>query len=153
MTTRPRHSRIAPLRICLAIDGSAASSRAVGAAIRLAAAAGLRPEFAVVSVDEPLPLAAAASMGTDATMRYHADNHRYYTRNAKSKLHRAGYAPTLHFYVDAEPAAALARHLRRHPADLLVAGSRGRSALAAAVLGSVVTKLLSHTKVPLLVVR
>jgi nucleotide-binding universal stress UspA family protein len=142
-----------PLRICLAIDGSAAANRAAGKVIKLAGALATRPRLDVVSVDAPLQRAVAVSLGADAVARYHAENHHYYTRAAMAKLRRAGLEPELHLYLDAEPAAALQRHLGRHPSDLLVAGTHGRSALAAAVLGSVVTKLLSRTKVPLMVVR
>jgi nucleotide-binding universal stress UspA family protein len=37
--------------------------------------------------------------------------------------------------------------------DLIVMGSHGRSGLAAVVLGSVTNKVLTHTKIPVLVVR
>ena len=35
--------------------------------------------------------------------------------------------------------------------DLIVMGSHGRSGIAAIVLGSVTTKVLTHTKIPVLV--
>lgn len=142
-----------PLRICLAMDGSVAANRAAGEAIALARALARKPLLDVVSVDLRLMSGVVRRIGAAAVAQYHADNHRFATRAAMAKLTRAGLDPKLHLYVDGEPAAALQRHLKKHPPHLLIAGSHGRSAIAAAVLGSVVTKLLSRTKVPILVVR
>jgi nucleotide-binding universal stress UspA family protein len=44
-------------------------------------------------------------------------------------------------------------HLRRHPADLLVVGSRGLSTAKRLLLGSVSTGLVTHAPCPVLVVR
>jgi nucleotide-binding universal stress UspA family protein len=49
--------------------------------------------------------------------------------------------------------AALVQLAEELDASVIVAGSRGRSALRAAVLGSVSTGLLHHTHRPVLVVR
>ena len=153
MTASAASKNSRALRICLAIDGSAAANRAAARAVQLAKALASTPRLDVVSVDQRLMSAVARRLGPEAVAEYHAENHRYNTRAAVARLRRAGLASKVHCYVDAEPAAALQRHLENHPADLLVAGSHGRSALAAAVLGSVVTKLLSRTRVPILVVR
>ena len=153
MARRTKADAAEPWRLCLAIDGSAAANRATATAIRLAKALAVTPQIDVVSVDFRMMSGVARKLGAAAVARYHAENHRYNTRAASARLARAGLRPTLHLYVDAEPAGALQRHLEKHPPELLIAGSHGRSAIAAAVLGSVVTKLLSRTKVPILVVR
>jgi nucleotide-binding universal stress UspA family protein len=42
---------------------------------------------------------------------------------------------------------------KKHRCDLIVMASHGRSGLAAVVLGSQTTKVLTHTKIPVLVCR
>ena len=44
-------------------------------------------------------------------------------------------------------------HLEHHPTDLLVVGSRGRSAARRILLGSVSTAMVTHATCPVLVVR
>jgi nucleotide-binding universal stress UspA family protein len=53
--------------------------------------------------------------------------------------------------VEGDPAATLADESRS--ADLVVVGSRGRSALAAALLGSVSEHVVSHASCPVVVLR
>lgn len=48
---------------------------------------------------------------------------------------------------------AICQEAERFGADLIVAGSHGRSGLAAALLGSVAQKIVSHSRRPVLVVR
>jgi nucleotide-binding universal stress UspA family protein len=141
------------LRMCLAVDGSAAAGRAAAFAIRLSAACSAPIRIDVVSVDAPLMSQVAARLGAAAVERYHADNHLHATKRVVARLRRAGLEPAVHLYVDREPAEALRVHLATVPADLLLAGSHGRSPMRAWVLGSVVSKLLSSTSVPVLVVR
>lgn len=147
----PRRRR--SLRLCVAVDGSPVADRAAALAIRLAAACATPPRIDVVSVDPPLMVSVATRLGPATVERYHADNHLHATRAAVVRFRRAGLEPRLHLYIDAEPADALRGHLAKHPADVILAGSHGRGALRAWILGSVVSKLLSDTSVPILVVR
>ena len=49
-----------------------------------------------------------------------------------------------------DPAMEIARHAQSGGYDLIVMGTRGHTALANRVLGSVATKVLAGTKVPVL---
>ena len=51
------------------------------------------------------------------------------------------------------PAAALLEQINLDGAQLVVVGSRGRNALASAVLGSTALNLLHHSTVPVMVCR
>ena len=49
------------------------------------------------------------------------------------------------------PYEAIIETAKQRGCDLIVMGSHGRSGIAAIVLGSVTTKVLTHTKIPVLV--
>lgn len=57
------------------------------------------------------------------------------------------------FIEQAGPAAALLHHIDTDGAQLVAVGSRGRNALASAVLGSTALNLLNHATVPVMVCR
>jgi len=57
---------------------------------------------------------------------------------------------TLHLEED-HPYEAIIEAARQRGCDLIVIASHGRSGIAAVVLGSVTTKVLTHTKIPVLV--
>jgi nucleotide-binding universal stress UspA family protein len=52
-----------------------------------------------------------------------------------------------------EPGSIIARIAKAERRDLIVMGSHGHGALRALFLGSVVTKVLARSRVPVLVVR
>jgi nucleotide-binding universal stress UspA family protein len=141
------------MRIAIAVDGSPISQAAVKYAASLARSLRDGPSIQLISVDEPLMLMAEARMGHAAVERYHSQNHRYATRRAQASLARAGFAFIVHTIEHEDPAYAIVAHLKKHPCDLLVMGSHGRSAMKSAMLGSVTSKVLSHCRVPLTIVR
>ena len=49
------------------------------------------------------------------------------------------------------PYEAIIETAKQRACDLIVMGSHGRSGIAAIVLGGVTTKVLTHTKIPVLV--
>jgi len=53
--------------------------------------------------------------------------------------------------VEDHPYEAIIETAKQRACDLIVMGSHGRSGIAAIVLGSVTTKVLTHTKIPVLV--
>ena len=54
---------------------------------------------------------------------------------------------------DVQPYQAIIATAADRGCDLIVMASHGRSGLSAVVLGSVTNKVLTHTKIPVLVVR
>ncbi|HEX7466141.1 MAG TPA: universal stress protein [Usitatibacter sp.] len=57
------------------------------------------------------------------------------------------------FVTDGEPWQAIIKAAKKRRCDLVVMASHGRRGIAAIVLGSETTKVLTHSKVPVLVVR
>ncbi|HEX5698598.1 MAG TPA: universal stress protein [Rhodoferax sp.] len=140
--------------ILVPVDGSDTAQMAVGKATALAQAFGSR--VTVIYVIDPYPF---TGVGTDfaygqaeylsaATAEANAS-----VKLAKESFSNAG--------VDVETSVVEAHTAWRGiveageslQADLIVMGSHGRNALEKLVLGSVAQAVLSHTKLPVLVVR
>ena len=65
----------------------------------------------------------------------------------------AGVACQAHTVEALHPWEAIIDHAKRNECDLLVMASHGRRGVSALLLGSETQKVLTHSKVPVLVVR
>ncbi len=140
------------MNILLAVDGSAASDRATKHVVQLSKQFAKPPKLTLVNVSLPLLKAASNKLGRKATAEYYDSNSEYAAHKARRMLQRAKLEFTGVFLVG-EPADEIARHADKHEADLIVMGSRGQTALKSLLLGSVATKVLAQSKVPLTVIR
>jgi nucleotide-binding universal stress UspA family protein len=140
------------MNILLAIDGSDASDRAARHVVRLAKQLAEPPALTLVNVSLPLLPTAVRKMGRKATAENYASNSEYAVRKARRILERAHVAFAEAFPVG-DPAAEITRLGEKHDADLIVMGSRGQTALKSLLLGSVATKVLALSRVPLTVIR
>lgn len=141
-------------KILVPVDGSATSQVAVAKAIDLAKAFGSC--VAVIYVIDPYPF---TGVGTDF-----AYGQAEYLSAATAEANAAVKAARDAFVaagVEVESSVVEAHTAWRgivesgmtQGADLIVMGSHGRSGLEKLVLGSVTQAVLSHTKLPVLVVR
>lgn len=141
-------------KILVPVDGSATSQVAVAKAIDLAKAFGSC--VAVIYVIDPYPF---TGVGTDF-----AYGQAEYLSAATAEANAAVKAARDAFVaagVEVESSVVEAHTAWRgivesgmtQDADLIVMGSHGRSGLEKLVLGSVTQAVLSHTKLPVLVVR
>jgi nucleotide-binding universal stress UspA family protein len=103
-------------------------------------------------VQYALPNHIAGSLSKTMTAKFYADEWRKATAVAKRLLDRAGMA-----YKEAnligEPGTVIANQATRGRFDMVVMGSHGHSALSNLVLGSCASKVLSLSKVPVLLLR
>jgi len=139
------------MRIIVAVDGSKIADRAVRYAAKLSAALKKAPEILVVNADEPLR-GVAGELTVDSVARYHAENGRFALKKARSILKRAGLDYQEHLLVG-DPAETILKLAKSSKCDLIVMGSHGRSALKSLLLGSVTSKVLAHSEIPLTIVR
>ena len=65
----------------------------------------------------------------------------------------AGAAYESYWMISLAPWEAIVEAARKKKCDLIFMGSHGRTGLAGIVLGSTTMKVLTHTKVPVLVTR
>lgn len=140
------------MKILVAIDGSKTAALAVKSAIDLAKAMTEAPTLVLMHADVPLMRRVAAELGTEGTRRYHQENHDYAMKAARTALKRAKLAFSEKQVVD-DAGPAIVKAAKAGKFDLVVMGSHGRTALASALLGSVAAKVLSHSTVPVLIVR
>ncbi len=140
------------MNILLAIDGSKHTRRMLAYVAAHDEWLGGKHRYTVLTV-VPLMHPRAAAFTAHETIRRHYQQE----QEAVLKPVRAFFA---RHRLDAEfvgeagdPAEHIVAHARTHKPDLIVLGSHGRGHLASVLMGSVATKVLATTKVPVLLVR
>jgi len=135
-------------------DGSEMSGRAVEAAARLASLAGAR--LAVLSVKEPFPYSAISEMQPVPPQEFYDAQERLASSRVASALDvaRAHGVQATGASVEAlHPWEAILEQAKAKGCDLIVMASHGRRGLGALLLGSETQKVLTHSAVPVLVIR
>jgi nucleotide-binding universal stress UspA family protein len=137
--------------ILVATDGSALSRRAIRQGVSLAKALGARlTAIAVIAPYTPEDTAVSALRGFSAAVRKEAWR-ALASFNAEARSQ--GVAATATSVVGGEPWKAILRAARARKCDLVVMASHGRSGMAGMLLGSETSKVLTHSKIPVLVCR
>jgi len=141
-------------RILVPTDGSDITQKAIAHAIELARSVGA--QLYTISVKEPFPYSAISEMQPtppqeffDAQERIAAKRVADVTESAKA----AGLACQGHTVEALHPWEAIIDHAKRQECDLLVMASHGRRGVTALLLGSETQKVLTHSTIPVLVVR
>jgi nucleotide-binding universal stress UspA family protein len=141
-------------RILVPTDGSDITGKAVDTAIALAKSVGA--QLYAISVKEPFPYSAISEMQPtppqeffDAQERIAAKRLALVTEAAKT----AGVSCQAHSVEALHPWEAIIDHAKRMECDLVVMASHGRRGVTALLLGSETQKVLTHSTVPVLVVR
>ena len=140
------------MKILVAVDGSKYTRRAVDYLISHREQFGGLPELTLVNVQYALPNHIAASLGKSMAGKFYADEWRKATALAKRLLDRAKI-PYREANLIGEPGTVIAAQAAKGKFDLVVMGSHGHSSLANLVLGSCASKVLSLSKVPVLILR
>lgn len=141
-------------RILVPTDGSDISAKAVRAAAELAKLCAA--QLQVLSVKEPFPYSAISEMQPVPPQEFYDAQERL----ARSRVETACEA-TRALGVSADgstveavhPWEAILEHANSKQCDLIVMASHGRRGLTALLLGSETQKVLTHSTVPVLVVR
>jgi nucleotide-binding universal stress UspA family protein len=142
------------MKILLPVDASPSSSRAVRYVIRHWGGKQGRRRLSLILlyVDPPLPERVARVLPAETRASYHEDHAKVAMRPARRVLRKAA----LEFeerHAVGDPGMFTVAIAAKERCDLIAMGSHGRGAFLSAVLGSVVMKVLSRSKVPVLVVR
>ena len=142
--------------IILATDGSAASEHAAQLAIELARTHGA--QLTAVYVLDPYPFLAIGETNPLGFQAYMAAAQQHATA-AHAKVaalcSQGGAAVTVQTRMieDTAPAAGIVQVATDEGADLIVVGSHGRSGIARLMLGSVASKVVAESPIPVLVAR
>jgi nucleotide-binding universal stress UspA family protein len=141
--------------ILIATDGSSLSGRAVGHAVELAAALGAA--LSLLTVCERSHVFALDAEEIDETAASFRDRVEGMAPKALSEAavvaRAAGLEATQIHLEDDEPYQAIIRTAEGRRCDLIVMAAHGRSGVSALLLGSETMKVLTHSKIPVLVVR
>ncbi len=144
-------------RILIPTDGSAISRKAVKHGIALAKSLGatvvgfFAPEdYRAIMYTEYMPAALLSQDEFEAQAKKAADKQLAVVQKAAEA---AGVAFESYWTISVAPWEAIIEAARKKRCDLICMGSHGRTGLAGLVLGSTAMKVLTHTKVPVLVTR
>ena len=141
-------------RILVPTDGSDITHKAVATSIKLAGSLGA--EIHTICVKEPFPYGAISDMQPTPPQEFFEAQERIATRHvaAVAKLCTEAAVACHAITVEAlHPWEAIIDHAARMECDLLVMASHGRRGVSALLLGSETQKVLTHSKIPVLVVR
>jgi nucleotide-binding universal stress UspA family protein len=141
-------------RILIPTDGSDITAKAVDASIKLAQSVGAR--LYAISVKEPFPYSAISEMQPTPPQEFFDAQERIAAKRIQAVCDAAAAAgvPCEAHTVEAlHPWEAIIEHAQRMDCDLLVMASHGRRGVTALLLGSETQKVLTHSKIPVLVVR
>ena len=141
-------------RILVPTDGSDITAKAVDTAIALAKSVGA--QLYTISAKEPFPYSAISEMQPTPPQEFFDAQERIAHPRVQAVVTlcaSAGVPCQAHTVEALHPWEAIIDHARRTECDLLVMASHGRRGVSALLLGSETQKVLTHTKVPVLVVR
>jgi nucleotide-binding universal stress UspA family protein len=141
-------------RILVPTDGSDITLKAIDTSIGLARSVGA--ELQTICVKEPFPYGAISEMQPTPPQEFFEAQERIAVRHVQAVLDACDAAgvPCQGLTVEAlHPWEAIIEHAQRTGCDLLVMASHGRRGVSALLLGSETQKVLTHTKIPVLVVR
>ena len=141
-------------RILVPTDGSDITQKAVDTAIKLARS--LNARLYTISVKEPFPYSAISEMQPTPPQEFFDAQERIASQRIKA-VRDACAAMSIdceaHTVEALHPWEAIIEHAQRMQCDLLVMASHGRRGVTALLLGSETQKVLTHSKIPVLVVR
>ena len=141
-------------RILVPTDGSEITQKSVQTAIELAKSLGA--QLHTLCVKEPFPYGAISEMQPTPPQEFFDAQERIATRHVAAVAEScaaAGVACEALTVEGLHPWEAIIEHAERTGCDLLVMASHGRRGVSALLLGSETQKVLTHTKIPVLVVR
>jgi nucleotide-binding universal stress UspA family protein len=140
------------MKILVAVDGSAFTKRMLAYLAAHDEWLGTHHDYTVLTVVPPVPARAAAVIPKDVLKAHHDDEAQKVFKPIRTFFERQGLKATFVARVG-DPAEQIAAAANKGGFDLLVFGSHGHGSLVGLVLGSVATKCVAHTKVPVLIVR
>lgn len=141
------------MKILIAVDGSSYSIKAVKHVIKHFNWFSGPLDLHLLHVKLPLPPGRARSfLGSDVVDNYYREESEAALAPSE-KLLRKKELPFRSGYKVGDIANEIQAYVKKNKIDLVVMGSHGHGALSNLVMGSVATKVLASTDVPVLIVR
>lgn len=142
------------MKILIAVDGSKCSLSAVKSLISHAGWYRGKPRVELVNVRFPVPPIRGMGrvVSKEQIARYYREEGAAELARAKKLLDAARISHADHILIG-QPAEAIVELTTKRKCDLILIGSQGRSALGNMLVGSVATKVLRLSRVPVQLVR
>jgi nucleotide-binding universal stress UspA family protein len=141
------------MKILLAVDGSPYTAKAVKYLIKHLDGFGGGPELHLLHVKLPIPAGRVQTvLGKKAVERYYQEEAMAAMTPAE-KILRKNSIPFQQTFRVGEIAQEIQSYASENKIDLIVMGSHGHGALKNLVMGSVATKVMAISSIPVLIVR
>jgi nucleotide-binding universal stress UspA family protein len=141
------------MKILLAVDGSAYTTKAVDFVISHFDWFQGTPQLHLLHVQPPFPdKHAKAVVGRQAIENYYKEESEAALAPAEDLLRKHGVAFE-RAYLVGDIAAEIQEFVRKHGIDMVVMGSHGHGSLKSLIMGSTTSKVLAATNVPVLLIR
>ncbi|MBW7859511.1 MAG: universal stress protein [Rhodocyclaceae bacterium] len=138
-------------------DGSPLSEATVARAVSFAKDANARITFFYAQPDFPMPIYGEGALIDPTTPEQFAQAAQAEAQRildkAKKQADDAGVVADVDTLVNEVPYEAIIDAANRHECDLIFMASHGRKGIASLLLGSETQKVLTHTKIPVLIYR
>jgi nucleotide-binding universal stress UspA family protein len=141
-------------RLLVPTDGSDITAKALASAVSLAKLTGAG--IVSVAVREPFPYSAMSEIQPIPPQEFFDAQERLAQRRlaaVTSACSEAGVPCVVESIEGLHPLETILATAEKHACDLIVMASHGRRGVAALLLGSETQKVLTHSEVPVLVVR
>jgi len=140
------------LRILVAVDGSESSDRAVAHLLKKLGWYKGPVEVHLLNVQAALPVDVSRFIAQAQIDEFHKDQAERALASARKILDGAGVAYVMHIGIG-EPARVIAHYAGEKAIDQIVMGTRGLGTVGSLVMGSVTTKVIGLTDVPVLLIK
>lgn len=138
-------------------DGSPLSEATVARAVSFAKDANARITFFYAQPDFPMPIYGEGALIDPTTPEQFAQAAQAEAQRildkAKKQADDTGVVADVDTLVNEVPYEAIIDAANRHECDLIFMASHGRKGIASLLLGSETQKVLTHTKIPVLIYR
>jgi nucleotide-binding universal stress UspA family protein len=140
------------LKMLIPVDGSESAMRAVQHLIKKASWYKEPAEVHLLNVQYPLHGDVQMFLDHEQVRGFHHDEGIKALDSARQALDAAGLSYVFHIGVG-EPAAVITEYARDKRCDQILMGTRGLGSVAGLLLGSVATKVIHLSDVPVLLVK
>jgi nucleotide-binding universal stress UspA family protein len=140
------------MKILLAVDGSEYTKKMLDYLTTNGSLFGPAHAYTLFTAPTPLPARARAAVGKEIVDKYYEEEATKVLNPAVKLLTKSGLDAKADWKVG-NAGEAVAKFAKSGKFDLLVMGSHGHGALGNLILGSVATKVLANSEVPVLIVR
>lgn len=140
------------MKILVAVDGSEISLRAVKFVVALNREMAKPSKVTLLAVDPPPFPGVETRIGTNAVRQLHEESLESMLKDARRSLSRAKLELVERAEIG-DISETIIKVARQDKVDLIVLGSHGRGAVKGILLGSVSSKVIAQSEIPVTIVR